>query len=373
LVRAFISNLPIFILRWPRERATGVSTMRRIIFRTSPAFKRLHGLAGVLILCSLIPAEALACACGCAVFDVGSSALLPKEGDHGGAVYFEWDHSNQDMNWHDASKASSSLNSDKHIETEWYVVGLNYMFNRDWGLNVRIPSADRTFTTQDFGPYSNPSTGNSTYRTGVLGDIEVSGMYTGFSGDMSKGIMFGLKLPTGDWRSYGFDRDSNVGTGSTDLILGGYWRGLLTGDNSWQYFAQSKVLIPLLTHGEGPDTYTFGAAPGDYRPGWQVDTAAGLVYNNWYNVGVFDKIAPVFQIIYSHRQEDGGAAAADPIASGFDRVFISPGIDFTKVIDDANNNTLKLYGDIEIPVYQRVKGDQLVSPYLTKVILAYTF
>jgi hypothetical protein len=78
-------------------------------------------------------------------------------------------------------------------------------------------------------------------------------------------------------------------------------------------------------------------------------------------------------VIYSHRQEDGGAAAADPIASGFDRVFISPGIDFTKVIDDPNNNTLHLYGDVEIPVYERVKGYQLVSPYQTKLIVAFTF
>ncbi len=61
-------------------------------------------LAGALILCALMPAEALACACGCSVFDVGSTSLLPKEGDHGGAVYFEWDHSDQNTNWSGASK-----------------------------------------------------------------------------------------------------------------------------------------------------------------------------------------------------------------------------------------------------------------------------
>jgi len=340
--------------------------------------KVLRQAAFILLASSLIPAEALACACGCSVFDVGSSTLLPKEGDHGGAVYFEWDHSTQDENWHNASKASSDYNGDKRITTDWYVVGLNYMFSRDWGLNVRVPSANRSFITDNNGPEAGPNASGvapdiEKYYVSTLGDIEVTGMYTGFSDDMSKGLMFGLKLPTGDWRAYGFDRDSNVGTGSTDLVLGGYWRGLLTGDNAWQYFAQNKILVPMFTHGEGPDTYTFGAAAGDYRPGWQVDTAAGVIYNNWYHVGWFDKIAPVFQVIYSHRQEDGGAAAANPIASGYDRVFLSPGIDFTKVIDDPNNNTLKLYGDVEIPVYQRVKGDQLVSPLLTKLILAYTF
>ncbi len=329
--------------------------------------------AGVVIISlALAPAEALACACGCSVFDVGSTALLPKEGDHGGAVYFEWDQSNQNTNWSGTSKAPASDNSDKHIQTDWYVVGLNYMVNRDWGFNVRIPTVDRSFLT-DNGPPPAPAglaPGLQTYHVSTLGDIELTGMYAGFSDDMSKGLMFGLKLPTADWRAYGFDRDSNVGTGSTDLILGGFWRGMITGDNAWQYFAQTKLLLPIWTHGEADATP--GADAGDYRPGWQLDSAFGIIYNNWYHVGPFDKVAPVLQVIVSHRQPDSGAAA-DPADSGFDRLFISPGIDFTKVLDDPNNRTFKLYGDIEIPVYQRMNGNQLVSPFLSKIVLAYTF
>ncbi|MFZ1107678.1 MAG: hypothetical protein WAN43_04940 [Rhodomicrobium sp.] len=331
-----------------------------------------RGLAGALVLCALIPAEALACACGCSVFDVGSTALLPKEGDHGGAVYFEWDHSDQNTNWSGLSKAPAANNGDKHILTDWYVVGLNYMVNRDWGFNVRIPTANRSFLTDNgFNGIGQPETPDiERYHVSTLGDIELTGMYTGFSDDMSKGLIFGLKLPTGDWRAYGFDRDSNVGTGSTDLILGGFWRGLITGDNAWQYFAQTKFLLPIWTHSEADPT--FGADAGDYRPGWQLDTAFGITYNNWYHVGPFDKVAPLLQVIVSHREPDSGAAA-DPADSGFDRIFISPGIDFTKVLDDPNNRTFKLYGDIEIPVYQRTNGNQLVSPFLSKIVAAYTF
>ncbi len=40
-------------------------------------------------------------------------------------------------------------------------------------------------------------------------------MYTGFSDDMSKGIIFGLKLPSGSYTAAGFDRDTQIGTGST--------------------------------------------------------------------------------------------------------------------------------------------------------------
>ena len=297
---------------------------------------------------------------------MGSTSLLPKEGDHGGAVYFEWDHSDQNRNWSGTSKAPADNNADKRILTDWYVVGLNYMINRDWGMSVRIPSANRAFTT-DTSATNTPDI--QTFRVSTIGDIELTGMYTGFSKDMSKGLIFGVKLPTGNYTAAGFDRDTQIGTGSTDLILGGFWRGMITGDNAWQYFSQIKYVQPLLTSSTfNPDL----GVMADYRPGASIDAAAGITYNNWYHVGPFDKIAPLLQVIVSHREHDSGAAA-NPGDTGYDRVFISPGIDITKVIDDANNRTFKLYGDIEVPVYQRVNGNQLVAPYLAKIVAGFTF
>jgi len=328
-------------------------------------------VAATLLMSCLIPVEALACACGCSVFDVGSSALLPKEGDHGGAVYFEWDHSNQNTNWSGLSKAPAANNGDKQIQTDWYLVGLQYMLNREWGFGVRIPTANRSFLTDNNfpeGPGQSPDI--ERFHVSTVGDIEITGMYTGFSNDLSKGLIFGLKLPTGNWRAYGFDRDTQIGTGSTDLVLGGFWRGLITGDNAWQYFAQTKLVQPLLTHSEADPT--FGSDPGDYRPGTSIDTAIGVTYNNWYHVGPLDKIAPLLQVIISHRQPDSGAAS-NPGDTGYDRIFISPGFDITKVLNDEENKTFKLYGDIEVPVYQRVNGNQLVAPYLCKIVGAFTF
>ena len=58
-------------------------------------------------------------------------------------------------------------------------------------------------------------------------------MYTGFSKDLSTGLIFGLKFPSGDYTAPGFDPDDQIGSGSTDLILGGFHKGLLTGDNAW--------------------------------------------------------------------------------------------------------------------------------------------
>ena len=72
------------------------------------------------------------------------------------------------------------------------------------------------------------------------------GMYTGFFRDMSTGIIFGVKLPTGTFQAFGFDRDTQIGSGSTDLLLGAFHRGLLTGDNAWQYFGQIMWRQPFL-------------------------------------------------------------------------------------------------------------------------------
>ncbi len=344
------------------------------LFRISGWRPSLRAAGTAILLTALFSSGALACACGCAVFDVGSSALLPKEGDHGGIVYLEWDHSNQNTNWSGLSKAPAANNSDKNILTDWYVVGLNYMVNRDWGFNVRIPTANRSFLTdQNFNapgqPDLPPGPDLQRFYVSTIGDIEIMGMYTGFSNDMSKGIMFGVKLPTGNYTAPGFDRDTQIGTGSTDLLLAGFWRGMITGDNAWQYFGQFRYQQPLFTSSAWDDDLQANAS---YVPGMQVDAAVGIAYNNWYHVGPFDKIAPLLQLIYSHRQPDSGLAA-DPADTGYDRLYISPGVDFTKVVDDANNNTLKLYGDIEIPIYQRMNGNQLVSPFLSKIVLGYTF
>jgi hypothetical protein len=336
-----------------------------------PAFAKLRQFAGILLLCGFIPAEALACACGCSVFDVGSSALMPKEGDHGGAVYFEWDHGNQNTNWSGLSKAPAGNNGDKNVRTDWYVVGLQYMLNREWGFGVRVPTANRSFLTDNNFPESPGQPADlQRFHVSSLGDLEITGMYTGFSNDLSKGLIFGLRLPTGNWKATGFDRDTNIGTGSTDLVLGGFWRGLITGDNAWQYFAQTKFMDSIATHAVANPV--FGEGAGSYRPGTSLDSAVGITYNNWYHVGPFDKIAPLLQVIVSHRQPDTGVAAHTG-DTGYDRVFISPGIDITKVIDDPNNRTFKLYGDVEIPIYERVNGNQIVAPYLVKIVAAYTF
>ena len=81
----------------------------------------------------------------------------------------------------------------------------------------------------------------------------------------------------------------------------------------------------------------------------------------------------------SHRDHDTGTGA-DPFNSGFDRVMLSPGIEFTKVVDEANNRVVKVYADVEVPIYYRANAannngteGQLLAPYQIKVVASYNF
>lgn len=329
------------------------------------------GSALALVFC-FTPNTAWACACGCSVFDVGFGGL-PQEDDHGGRVYFEIDHSDQTQNWIGTSRAAASLNNDKELNTTWYNVGFEYMFNRDWGIAAKIPYVTRGFSTLD-----DDGVTIDHFSSRSIGDIELMGMYTGFAKDMSLGVMFGLKLPTGTYTEPGFDRDSQIGTGSTDLMIGGFKRGMITGDNAWQYFTQVMARIPF-AYSSALDPTGSGLVQ-TYKPGYQVDGTVGVVYNSGYNVLGFDKVAPIFQLIGSHRVRDGGDAA-DPLNSGFDRLMVAPGIEFTKVVDEFNKRVVKFYFDVEVPVYYRTNAalnsegseGQLIAPIMYKLVASYNF
>jgi hypothetical protein len=327
--------------------------------------KRL--LSAAAFAFALTPGHAWACACGCSVFDLGTGSMMPQENDHGGKLYFEWDYMNQNKNHKGTSSFDPANNPDKKIETNYYNIGVQYMFNRDWGFMLRMPFATRSFTTMPEG-----ETSASTFHSNALGDIEVMAMYTGLTKDMSTGLMFGLKLPTGEYAAPNFDRDTQIGSGSTDLILGVFHRGMISGDNAWQYFTQVKWMQPIAYN----DSYNPDAGVmGSYKPGSELDWAAGVSYNNLYKVAGFDKITPVLQFVGSHRQHDTGSLSK-PEETGYDRILIAPGVEFTKVLDERNNKVFKLYGDIEIPIYNDVHAvseGQLTSPYLIKVIASYNF
>ena len=304
-------------------------------------------LAAALVAAGLAPSltssPANACACGCGVFDVGTESLFPE--GTGDTLYAQTSYMDQVQNFSGTSKAPGDDNDDKRIRSDFLDVGWQHMFNRDWGMMVQVPLTDRLFNTDVGGGHID------TFRHTAFGDVKVMGVYSGFSQDMSTGLIFGVKLPTGDWKYSGFDRDVEIGSGSTDLLFGGYHQGKFgkTGQVGW--FAQAMVQAPI-------------AIQGGYRPGVETDGAAG-VYWEGLSIGNGLRLSPVAQVIASSRAHDTGPVA-DPINSGYQRVMLSPGLEL-------NAKTWRLYGDVELPVYQRVNGNQLVAPALMKLTISRSF
>ena len=180
--------------------------------------RRRFGAAGfvvILVVLSILAAPGLAraCACGCGVFEVGSTLMRPI--GVGGFAAFEYDYMNQNQNWSGTSKAPAADNDDKQIKTNFYNANFQYMFDQKWGLMANVPYWNRYFLTAGDDGTLVP------YHYSSLGDLRFTGVYSGFADDMCTGLTFGFKLPTGDYTVPGPDRDNQIGTGSTDTLLGG--------------------------------------------------------------------------------------------------------------------------------------------------------
>ncbi len=309
--------------------------------------RRWMGSASCLgILCLVLlfasPGQVLACACGCGVFEVGSGLMYPVK--LGGFASFEYDYMNQNQNWSGTSKAPAADNDDKQIKTNFYNADFQYMFDRKWGVMVNVPYWNRFFLTDDGGDLAG-------YHYSSLGDLRLTGVYSGFSDDMCTGITFGFKLPTGDYTVPGPDRDNQIGTGSTNTLLGGYHQGKLTSDNSWVWFTQ--VLWDNAI-----------ASRNDYRPGDEVDLATGFYFNAG-QLSSKTSIAPVLSVLFSQRWRDSGEEA-DPDNTGFTRVIVAPAVQFTF-------SDIQVFAQVGFPVYQNMNGNQLVTREYYKFSIGYNF
>jgi len=300
---------------------------------------------GGLLAGILAPQAVHACACGCGIFDVGGSGMLPEGA--GGMAFVEYDYMDQNRNWHSDHTASADDNDDKELVSHFTTVGLQYMFNRSWGVQAELPYTFRSFKGTDDG------TGNvMTHNWSGLGDIRINAIYTGFSDDLSTGVSLGLKLPTGSFKEDAdfVDRDTQIGSGSTDILLGGFYRGDIDTNHQWNWFAQFQLDLPVATQ-EG------------YRPGTEFDSAAGVDYRG-FSLGSV-RIAPLAQVLYSNRASDSGGNA-DPDNTGYQRILLSPGVEF-------HIHPMKIYADAEFPVYQNFTGDQLAAPVMFKISMSWMF
>lgn len=293
--------------------------------------------------------DASACACGCGVLNVGTSSLIPN--CEGGIAFLQYDYLNQSRNWQGSNKSDPSNNDDKQIKSQVITAGAQYMFNRDWGITARVPYMNRFIKSMEMADDSGDNMTKST-KVNSVGDIRISGIYSGFFDDMSTGLTFGLKLPTGQSNAKSIDnRDMQIGTGTTDWLLGAYHFKKIGDSGKMNWFVQGNWQHSFIDH-------------NGYRPGDEVSGATGLSYNAGSLLGI-KKVAPILQITGSRKAHDTGWTS-DPQNSGYTHSYFAPAIELTF-------GQFRTYADIEFPIYQKTNGNQLVPSRIYKMILAYNF
>jgi hypothetical protein len=290
------------------------------------------------------PLAAQACACGCGVFDVGTASQFPARS--GGTVFLEEDFVDQNRNWSGSSRAPAADNEDRQVRTWFTTVGATYSFSADWSINLRVPYWQRHFATTD------EDTGQPvSFDHGALGDVRVTGTWSGWSADRSTGVVFGLKLPTGDYRYANFDRDTGIGTGTTDTLLGLWHQGNLSVTHRLNWFAQGLWERAL------------GARAG-YRPGDELDVAVGGYHEGTAGASGL-QFTPLLQLVYTWRAHDSGAEAM-PEDTGYRRLLVTPGLELRR-------GAWRAYADVSLPLWQDVRGNQLMAPALYKFIVSRAF
>ena len=311
--------------------------------------------AAVLAI-GLLPSLVFACACGCSVFDVGTPSLIPK--GSGGTVWLEYDFMNQYINWHGTKPSSAGNNDDKQIKTDFLTVGAQYMFNHDWGAMMTVPYTIRTFRTASD---DNPDQINQCNHAN-FGDVRIWGMYTGLLEDMSLGLLAGFKLPNGDHTYNNFDRDTSIGSGSTDLLIGAYKIGdfptkvgnvdLTFRERPFKWYLQVQYEYPFMT-------------TGNYTPGKEFNGALG-VYLQLRHARAAQGTSSVPVVLWLNadaRSRQRGRYSEQRLRASFDRA-------------RRRNQAAKVSDFIPMlsfPRFQYVNGNQLVAPYLVKTILSYDF
>lgn len=300
---------------------------------------------------------ALGCSsCGCTLnSDWSSQGYTTAAGWHLDARFDYFEQSQLRSGTHSVSRDSISLPAEQEVQYETLnrnlTLGLDYSPSREWGVSVLVPMFDRPHSTYDEG-----ETELSSSRSRGIGDVRVIGRYQGFQPDLSIGVQFGLKLPTGrigDTFDSGpltgetVDRGLQLGTGTTDLLLGVYTVRSLGASLAW--FGNLMLQQPLDSRQQ-------------FKPGAGMNLTLGLRYT----APLPANLSPQLQLnVRSEKRESG--ANADVENSGATLAYLSPGVSFNL------SSRLDGFAFVQVPVYQRVNGLQLQPRFFSSVGLRYRF
>ena len=236
---------------------------------------------------------------------------------------------------------------ERYTDNHYFTATFDRQFDPVWGVDLQFPAIYRPHLTTAPG-----DTAFSSSSTGGLGDIRVTGRWQGFGGSGITGLQFGLKLPTGSFHesftggpSAGqpVDRGLDPGTGTVDALFGAYHYGRIA--PKVDVILQALAQVPL-------------DAREGYKPASAVNLSAGFHYTGWRGV------TPQLQVNLRLASKDSGVNA-DPDHSGGELLYVAPG----GIVRLSGRASAFAY--VQVPVYQRVIGYQLVPTYTASVGVNY--
>ena len=340
----------------------------------------------VVAIALVLPAAgAMACAsCGCSLnTDIGTQGMGSSQG---WTFDLRYDNLNQNqlrsgtgtISQNQAAntinpKTGSPAEVEGFTQNNYVTASLDYNNGETWGATVVLPYIMRSHMT--YGPDTDPGDGLG-YPTGAngyssqangFGDMKIIGRYFGFAEQKDWGFQFGVKLPTGsnnqtavgnnNGNIVAVDPGLQLGTGSTDAIIGVYKFGIIPKTEDWGYFGNVQYQATVKPTNVPSTIAAINAAGGvgnSYRPGNALNINVGTNYQGW------DKWVPTLQFNYLYKTADSGTAA-DTWSTGGTLLYATPGILY-KLTDQT-----QVYANVQLPVYQNVNGIQLVPSYIASM------
>jgi len=325
-----------------------------------PIAARGAWLAAVII--GVLPSFSWACAtCGCSL---SSDAAMGYSAGAGWRANLEYDYINQNQlrsGINTVSRVPDGNEFEHNTINRYLTLGLSYSPDANWNIALRVPYVDRDHSTYGTFDSAQPLPNLSSSHSSSLGDVKLIGSYQGFLPTHNLGLQLGVKLPTGRYgTAINFDSGPNAGTpldaslqpgtGSTDLIIGGYYYQAIS--QNWDAFVNGKFQAAVMNKQDQPGN--------DFRIGNEANVSFGLRYE------ADPRIVPQVQINLVRKSADQGALADSADTAGF-VAYLSPGLTVRLA------HTLHLYGFVQVPMYSRLDGYQLFPQWTGTLGVTYAF
>lgn len=239
----------------------------------------------------------------------------------------------------DASQVTGEEAIEQHTKNLNLLTSLSYGLDADWSFTVRLPLVKRDHQHVLIDDTTGLPGATEQWQFTKLGDVQALArrQFASANGAAAYAVFGGLKLPTGSIKVTNSDgsraeRALQPGTGTTDLVFGVAGR---------RAFGMNNALI-----GQASISQALNSKE-DFKPGQRIELSVGWSHAYSHSLGT------VLQLNAHHRGRDSGLQA-EPDNSGSTTVDLSPGV--TLAVGPAST----LYAYVQVPVYQKVNGIQLV-------------